>query len=103
MAHGEVPSVKSPDEPQHLEAMDLAEDEKTVGSNDVQSCWTPDEERLALRSESLIVVSLFELPLLFQWQMDVLILDKRIRSLDLVSYVDRGDIGNVYTAGLGKE
>ncbi|KAH6967273.1 major facilitator superfamily domain-containing protein [Fusarium venenatum] len=84
MAHKEVPTLKTTQDSQHLETMDIPDDEKNLGANDVESRWTPDEERLALRKLDWCLIPL-------------------VGSLYLVSYIDRGNIGNAYTAGMGKD
>ncbi|PCD20804.1 hypothetical protein FGRA07_04956 [Fusarium graminearum] len=84
MAHKDVPSVKPTQDSQHLETTDLPDDEKTMGANDVESRWTPEEERLALRKLDWCLIPL-------------------VGSLYLVSYIDRGNISNAYTADMGKD
>ncbi|KAK6710049.1 hypothetical protein SNK05_004524 [Fusarium graminearum] len=71
MAHKDVPSAKPTQDSQHLETTDLPDDEKTMGANDVESRWTPEEERLALRKLDWCLIPL-------------------VGSLYLVSYIDRG-------------
>ena len=60
------------------------EDLKVDAVNPPEVTWTPEEERKALRKLDWCLIPL-------------------VGSLYLVSYIDRGNIGNAYTAGLGAD
>ncbi|KAL5623772.1 hypothetical protein FOBRF1_003022 [Fusarium oxysporum] len=74
--------VKSTEESQHLETMTVL-DEKKMEAGTEETRWTPEEEKKALRKLDWCLIPL-------------------VGSLYLVSYIDRGNIGNAYTAGMGQ-
>ncbi|KAH7038367.1 major facilitator superfamily domain-containing protein [Microdochium trichocladiopsis] len=63
--------------------MPAAEDSSKTEAGPCDS-WTPEEEKKALRKLDWCLIPL-------------------VGSLYMVSYIDRGNIGNAYTAGMGKE
>ncbi|SCO39782.1 probable permease of the major facilitator superfamily [Fusarium fujikuroi] len=69
---------------QHVETMAPVEDDIKMDGGNVESRWTPEEEQKALRKLDWCLIPL-------------------VGSLYLVSYIDRGNIGNAYTAGMGKQ
>ncbi|KAL0930056.1 major facilitator superfamily transporter [Colletotrichum truncatum] len=70
------------DQPLHVEASNSAEEKDVEGAT--PPTWTKEEEKKALRK--------------LDWNLIPL-----LGSLYLVSYIDRGNIGNAYTAGMGHD
>ncbi|KAK8132024.1 major facilitator superfamily domain-containing protein [Apiospora kogelbergensis] len=77
-----MPDRTSKPNDDHIEMAD--EDLKVEAAHEAESSWTPEEEKKALRKLDWCLIPL-------------------VGVLYLVSYIDRGNIGNAYTAGMGKE
>ncbi|WZH44063.1 major facilitator superfamily domain-containing protein [Fusarium acuminatum] len=80
----QVKSTQPTQQSQHVETMTLADEDPKMEGGNVESRWTPEEEQKALRKLDWCLIPL-------------------VGSLYLVSYIDRGNIGNAYTAGMGKQ
>ncbi|KAG9196876.1 hypothetical protein G6514_003205, partial [Epicoccum nigrum] len=78
--------VDKPGESRIEDKVAIADDNTSLekGHDRVEVTWTPEEERFALRK--------------LDWNLIPL-----LGALYLVSYIDRGNVGNAYTAGLGKD